>query len=61
MCANERIQVYALSTRGTYSSWQRMTSRLYTHDPITPYLTCAMLQTKKTQVYISEELAAPFE
>ena len=26
-----------------------------------PYLPSTMLQTKKTQVYISEELAAPFE
>ena len=31
------------------------------HGPITPYLPSTMLQTKKTQVYISEELAAPFE
>ena len=28
---------------------------------VTPYLPSSILQTKKTQVYISEELAAPFE
>ena len=59
--ARERIEVHALLTNNTFSSWQRMTSRLCTHGPITPYLPSTMLQTKKTQVYISEELAAPFE
>jgi len=61
MRAKERIEVHALATCGTFSSWQRMTSRLVTHGPITPYIPSTMLQTKKTQVYISEELAAPFE
>ena len=61
MRAKERIEVHALATCGTFSSWQRMTSRLCTHGPVTPYLPSSMLQTKKTQVYISEELAAPFE
>ena len=61
MRAKERIEVHALATCGTFSSWQRMTSRLVTHGPITPYIPSSMLQTKKTQVYISEELAAPFE
>ena len=61
MRAKERIEVHALATCGTFSSWQRMTSRLCTHGPITPYLPSTMLQTKKTQVYISEELAAPFQ
>ena len=61
MRAKERIEVHALATNGTFSSWQRMTSRLVTHGPVTPYVPSSMLQTKKTQVYISEELAAPFE
>jgi len=61
MRAKERIEVHALATCGTFSSWQRMTSRLVTHGPVTPYVPSSMLQTKKTQVYISEELAAPFE
>ncbi|MBO5339644.1 MAG: hypothetical protein J6A62_01425 [Oscillospiraceae bacterium] len=61
MRAKERIEVHALATCGTFSSWQRMISRLVTHGPITPLIPSTMLQTKKTQVYISEELAAPFE
>lgn len=60
MRAKERIEVHALVTNGTFSSWQRMTSRLVTHGPVTPLVPSSMLQTKKTQVYISEELAAPF-
>ncbi len=59
--AKERIEVHALLTCGTFSSWQRMTSRLVTHGPITPLVPSTMLQAMKTQVYISEEVAAPFE
>ena len=59
--AKERIEVHALLTNCTFSSWQRMTSRLVTHGPVTPLVPSSMLQTMNTQVYISEELAAPFE
>ena len=59
--ARERIEVHALLTNGTFSSWQRMTSRLVLHGPVTPLIPSSMLQTMKTQVYVSEELAAPFE
>ena len=34
--AKERIEVHALLTNNTFSSWQRMTSRLVTHGPVTP-------------------------
>ncbi len=61
MRAKERIEVHALLTNCTFSSWQRMTSRLVTHGPVTPYVPSSMLQTKKTQVYIIDEIAAPFE
>ncbi len=59
--ARERIEVHALLTNGTFSSWQRMTSRLVLHGPVTPLVPSSMLQLMKTQVYVSEELAAPFE
>ena len=59
--ARERIEVHALLTNGTFSSWQRMTSRLVLHGPVTPLIPSSMLQTMKTQVYVSEELAAPFD
>ena len=59
--AKERIEVHALLTNNTFSSWQRMTSRLVLHGPITPLVPTTMLQTMATQVYVSEELAAPFD
>ncbi len=59
--AKERIEVHALETNGTFSSWQRMTSRLVLHGPVTPLVPSSMLQVMKTQVYVSESLAAPFD
>ncbi len=58
--ARERIEVHALQTMGTYSSWQRMTSRLVLHGPVTPLVPSSMLQLMKTQVYVSLSLAEPF-
>jgi 6-phosphogluconolactonase/glucosamine-6-phosphate isomerase/deaminase len=59
--ARERIEVHALLTNATFSSWQRMTSRLVLHGPVTPLVPSSMLQTMKTQVLVSDELAAPFD
>lgn len=59
--AKERIEVHALLTNNTFSSWQRMTSRLVLHGPVTPLVPTSMLQTMNTQVYVSDELAAPFD
>jgi hypothetical protein len=59
--ARERIEVHALLTNCTFSSWQRMTSRLVLHGPVTPLVPSSMLQTMKTQVLVSDELAAPFD
>lgn len=58
--ARERIEVHALLTCNTFSSWQRMTSRLVLHGPVTPLVPSSMLQLMKTQVYVSNEIAAPF-
>jgi 6-phosphogluconolactonase/glucosamine-6-phosphate isomerase/deaminase len=59
--ARERIEVHALLTNATFSSWQRMTSRLVLHGPVTPLVPSSMLQLMKTQVLVSDELAAPFD
>ena len=59
--ARERIEVHALLTNCTFSSWQRMTSRLVLHGPVTPLGPSSMLQTMKTQVLVSDELAASFD
>lgn len=58
--SRERIEIHSLLTCNTFSSWQRMTSRLVLHGPVTPLIPSSMLQLMKTQVYVSEEIAAPF-
>ncbi len=59
--ARERIEIHALLTNGTFSSWQRMVSRLILHGPVTPLVPSSIFQLLKTQVYVSEAIAAPFE
>ena len=59
--AKERIEVHALMTNGTFSSWQRMTSRLVLHGPVTPEIPSSMLQLMPTEVLVSDDLAAPFD
>jgi 6-phosphogluconolactonase/glucosamine-6-phosphate isomerase/deaminase len=56
-----RIELHALLTMGTFVSWQRMTSRLILLGPVTPYVPSSIFQILDTQVYVSEEIAAPFE
>jgi glucosamine-6-phosphate deaminase len=56
-----RIELHSLQTTGTFVSWQRMTSRLILLGPVTPYIPSSIFQILDTQVYVSEEIAAPFE
>lgn len=58
--SRERMEVHALLTNNTFSSWQRMTSRLVLHGPVCPQVPSSMLQLMKTQVLVSDEIAAPF-
>jgi 6-phosphogluconolactonase/glucosamine-6-phosphate isomerase/deaminase len=59
--SRERIELHSLQTMGTFVSWQRMISRLILLGPVTPYVPSSIFQLLKTQVYVSEEIAAPFE
>ncbi|OQA21863.1 MAG: glucosamine-6-phosphate deaminase [Actinobacteria bacterium ADurb.Bin346] len=59
--SRERIELHSLQTMGTFVSWQRMISRLILLGPVTPYVPSSIFQILKTQVYVSEEVAAPFE
>lgn len=59
--SKERIEIHSLLTNNTFSSWQRMVSRLILHGPVTPLVPSSILQLLKTQVYVSEQLAAPFD
>ncbi len=59
--AKERLESHGLTTAGSFSTWQRMTSRLITHGPVTPYVPGSILQLMDTTVLISETIAAPIE
>jgi len=59
--SRERIELHALQTMGTFVSWQRMISRLILLGPVTPYVPSSIFQVLESQVYVSEEIAAPFE
>lgn len=59
--SRERIEIHSLLTCNTFSSWQRMVSRLILHGPVTPLVPSSIFQMLKTQVYVSEAVAAPFD
>lgn len=59
--AKHRIDLHAISVRGTDSSWQRLISRLVLHGPVTPLVPESILQTLRTDVWMSETIAQPIE
>lgn len=59
-CKN-RLEMHALTTMGTFSSWQRLISRLVLYGPVTPQVPTSILQLMPTTVYVSESIAAPIE
>lgn len=61
IAARNRIDSHAITVHGTAASWQRMISRLVLHGPVTPLLPTSLHQLLRTDVYISEENAAPIE
>ena len=56
-----RIELHSLQTMGTFVSWQRMISRLIITGPVTPNVPSSIFQILDSQIYVSEEIAAPFE
>ena len=59
--AKYRMDNNALCTCGTISSWQRYTTRLIAHGPVTPDVPASILQTVPTDFLISESAAANIE
>ncbi len=59
--ARHRVETHALTTRGTPVSWQRFMSRLVLHGPVTPKIPASILQTVRTDVYVSETIAQPID
>jgi glucosamine-6-phosphate deaminase len=61
IACRHRFDTHAISIQGTFSSWQRLTSRLCLHGPVTPRIPGSIMQTLPTDVYVSETVAAPIE
>jgi glucosamine-6-phosphate deaminase len=59
--AKYRMDMHALNTAGTHVSWQRFISRLCLHGEVTPLVPQSILQTLKTDVFISETIAQDME
>jgi glucosamine-6-phosphate deaminase len=61
VAAKHRIQTHSISVGGTFTSWQRLTTRLVLHGPVTPLVPESLLQTLRTDVWVSETAAANIE
>jgi glucosamine-6-phosphate deaminase len=58
IAAKHRIDLHAITVDGSFASWQRLTTRLALHGPVTPLVPQSILQTLRTDVYVSDLLAA---
>ena len=58
IAAKHRWEMAGISIQGTVSSWQRLSARLCYHGPVTPLLPTSILQTLRTDVYITETIAS---
>ena len=56
-----RIDQHALTVHGTTTSWQRLMTRLVLHGPVTPLVPESILQTLRTDVWVSETAAQDIE
>jgi glucosamine-6-phosphate deaminase len=58
IAAKNRIDMHAITVNGSFASWQRLTTRLVLHGPVTPRVPTSILQTLRTDVWVSESIAA---
>jgi 6-phosphogluconolactonase/glucosamine-6-phosphate isomerase/deaminase len=61
IAARHRIDIHAISVDGSFASWQRFTTRLVLHGPVTPLVPESILQTLRTDVWVSESAAENIE
>ena len=61
IAAKHRIDLHAIGVGGSFTSWQRLTTRLVLHGPVTPLVPESILQTLRTDVWVSETAAANIE
>jgi 6-phosphogluconolactonase/glucosamine-6-phosphate isomerase/deaminase len=61
IAAKHRIDIHAITVDGSFASWQRFTTRLVLHGPVTPRVPESILQTLRTDVWVSETCAENIE
>jgi len=61
VAAKHRIDLHAITVGGGFHSWQRVTTRLVLHGPVTPLVPESLLQTLRTDVWVSESIAQDIE
>lgn len=61
IAAKHRVDIHAIGVGGTFISWQRFTTRLCLHGPVTPLVPQSLLQHLRTDVWVSETAAADIE
>lgn len=61
IAAKHRIDIHAITVGGTKISWQRFITRLVLHGPVTWRVPESILQTLRTDVWVSESLAEDIE
>ncbi len=61
IAAKARFDMHSITVGGSLNSWQRLTTRLVLHGPVTPLLPASILQTLKTDVYVTEKAAMNIE
>lgn len=61
IAAKNRVDLHAITVDGSFASWQRLTTRLCLHGPVTPRVPGSLLQTLRTDVWVSESAAANIE
>ncbi|MHB1459067.1 MAG: sugar phosphate isomerase family [Armatimonadota bacterium] len=59
--AKHRIDMHAITIDGSYASWQRIITRLCLHGPVTPSIPQSILQTLRTDCWVSESSAHDIE
>lgn len=57
LAAKHRIDTHAITVDGSFASWQRFITRLALHGPVTPLVPQSILQTVRTDVWVSESIA----
>lgn len=59
--AKYRMDMHSLTVNNTRVSWQRFMTRLCLHGEVTPLVPTSILQTLKTDVYVTEIIAQDIE